>query len=65
MTGYFSSNMVSADLSLVQEFMVDQKIDILNTRAFKKADRIVITVGSVSNEGSKTGIEFKGQKFDI
>ena len=57
--------MVSADLSLVQEFMVDQKIDILNTRAFKKADRIVITVGSVSNEGSKTGIEFKGQKFDI
>ena len=64
-TGYFSRNMVASDLALVKEFLIDQKIDILNTRAFKKADRMVITVGSISSEGSKTDVEFKGQKFDI
>ena len=64
-TGYFSRNMKKEDLQLVKEFLIDQKIDILNTRAFKKADKYVITVGSISKDGSKTGVEFKGQKFDI
>lgn len=34
-TGYFSPNMNSADLTLVREFLTDKKISPLNTRAFK------------------------------
>jgi len=59
-TGYFSRNMTSEDLKLVKEFLMDQGISILNTRAFKFEDRIVITVGSISSDGSKSGIDFKG-----
>jgi len=39
--------------------LVDQKIYIENTRAFKRGDTITVTVGSVSTEGSKE-VEFKG-----
>ena len=35
-TGYFSRGMTDADLALVKEFLLDQKIDILITRAFKE-----------------------------
>lgn len=58
-TGYFSRNMNEADLALVKEFLLDQKLDILNTRAFKYDDRIVVTVGSISKDGSKS-VDFKG-----
>lgn len=58
--------MTSDDLKLVKEFLNSQKIDILNTRAFKQHDgKIVITVGSISTTSSKKDIEFKGVKFDI
>jgi dipeptidyl-peptidase-3 len=40
-------------------------LDILNTRAFKKDGKITITVGSISTDGTKSDIEFKGTKFDI
>jgi dipeptidyl-peptidase-3 len=65
-TGYFGRNLTAEDLQLVKEFLMDQKIDVLNTRAFKSEDgRILITVGSISTNGSKTDIEFKGRKFDV
>ena len=35
-TAYFSRNMTKDDLKLVQRFLDSEKIDILNTRAFKK-----------------------------
>ena len=58
--------MNEADTKLVSEFLKSIKLDILNTRAFKKADNhFVITVGSISTEGSSTGSEFQGNKFDI
>jgi len=37
----------------------------LNTRAWKKDDKFIITVGSIETEATKTGIEFKGSTFDI
>jgi dipeptidyl-peptidase-3 len=57
--------MVKADLDLVKEFLIDQNIDILNTRAFKEDGKYIITVGSISKSASKSDIEFKGSKFDI
>jgi len=57
-TAYFSRNMVAADLELVNQFLVSQSVDVLNTRAFKKESKFVITVGSISTEGTKLGIEF-------
>ena len=57
-TAYFSRNMTSADLTLVSEFLTDQKIDILNTRAFKKSDtEFIITKGSIDTSPSKR-VEF-------
>ena len=50
---------------MVKEFLDSQKIDVLNTRAFKKDERYIITVGSISKLGTKKEIEFKGKKFDI
>ena len=45
---------------------MDQKIDILNTRAFKTDDKkYTITVGSIDKEKSKENIEFKECKFDV
>ena len=64
-TAYFSRSMTKEDLALIKEFLIDQKIDILTTRAFKEEGKIIITVGSISNNGSKSDVEFKGQKFDI
>mmetsp|Transcript_33012 Transcript_33012/g.50567 ORF Transcript_33012/g.50567 Transcript_33012/m.50567 type:complete len:188 (+) Transcript_33012:298-861(+) len=64
-TGYFSRNMTKEDLALVQEFLDSQKINILNTRVFKQGDKFVLTVGSISKEGSKQDVDFKGHKFDI
>ena len=65
-TGYFGRNMSKDDLKLVQEFLVDQKIDILNTRAFKTDDKkYTITVGSIDKEKSKENVDFKECKFDI
>ena len=34
-TGYFSTNMNEHDLKLVKEVLMKEKVDILNTRAFK------------------------------
>jgi hypothetical protein len=34
-TAYWSRNMTAEDLTLVSEFLKHQKIDVLNTRAFK------------------------------
>ena len=50
MTAYFSRNITKEDLALVTEFLASEKIDILNTRAFKKEDNenhFIITVGSI------------------
>lgn len=41
------------DLKVVKEFLKSQKIDVLNTRTFKKSEtHYLITVGSVMTEGS-------------
>lgn len=64
-TGYFSPNMTKQDLELVKEFLTDQKIDILTTRDFKRDDKFIITVGSISTENSKDEVVFKGSKFKI
>ena len=64
-TGYFGRNLTKEDLDLVKEFLINQKIDVLNTRAWKKDGRFTITVGSITKEGNKSGIDFKGSTFDI
>jgi len=64
-TAYFSRNMVKDDLKLVKEFLEANKIDILNTRAFKENDKFVITVGSIDTSKSKKNINFKGKVFDV
>ena len=46
-TAYFSRNMTKDDLELVKRFLKSQNINVLNTRAFKKEDKFVITVGSI------------------
>jgi len=54
------------ELKLVGDFLKAQKIDILNTRAFKQGpNKYLITVGSILTEGSQQGIEFQGNTFDI
>lgn len=35
-TGYFGRNMTKEDLALIQDCLKQEKIDILNTRAFKE-----------------------------
>lgn len=63
-TGYFSPNMKQADLELVMAFLNDQKIDPLNTRAFKKEDgSIEITVGSIDERVSEA--TFRDVKFRV
>lgn len=65
-TAYFSRNMSKEDLALVSDFLRDQKIDILNTRAFKTGEKhFLITVGSISAENSKQNVSFKDSTFDI
>ena len=56
--------MTKEDLELVTDVLRDNKIDILNTRAFKKSPKeFIITVGSINKDESKTimvkGVEFK------
>ena len=66
-TAYFSRNMTKEDLELVSEFLVSEKIDILNTRAFKNEENenhYVITVGSIQTQGSRT-VSFKDKQFDV
>jgi dipeptidyl-peptidase-3 len=47
-TGYFSKNMTSDDLKHIREVLMKEKVDILNTRAFKHENgTITITVGSI------------------
>ena len=47
-TAYFSRNMTKDDLALVKEFCDSIKLDLLNTRTFKKANgSFVITVASI------------------
>ena len=42
------------DLQLVKEVLMREKVDILNTRAFKKDDgEIIITVGSIQQSSRK------------
>ena len=64
-TGYWSHNMTKGDLKLVQDFLKNQSIDILNTRAFKRNGKYLITVGSISDAKSKKDLDFKGHKFDV
>lgn len=64
-TGYFGRNLTKEDLKIVDKFAESQKIDILNTRAFKKDGKYILTVGSISTAQSKTDVEFEGHKFDI
>ena len=66
-TAYFSRNMTKEDLELVSEFLVSEKIDILNTRAFKSEEdenHYVITVGSIETAPSRT-VSFKDKQFDV
>jgi dipeptidyl-peptidase-3 len=56
--------MVKADLELVKRFLTAQKIDPLNTRAFKKEDgSYEITIGSIEKEESDHTFEEK--KFKV
>jgi len=64
-TGYFSLNMTKDDLKLVKEFLDSEKVDVLNTRAFKENGKFIVTVGSIKTDLTKKDIEFKGQKFDL
>ena len=65
-TAYFSRNMTSEDHELVKNFLAHEKIDILNTRAFKRSDNdFLITVGSISEEASRTGVQFEGKTFEV
>jgi dipeptidyl-peptidase-3 len=58
--------MTEEDLEIVKAFLANERIDILNTRAFKRSDTdILITVGSISTEGSKSGVEFQGRTFEV
>ena len=50
---------------MIKEVLKEQKIDVLNTRAFKRGDKdFIITVASISQGGSRS-VEFKGNKIDI
>ena len=65
-TGFFGRNMNSVDLKLVKEFLEDQQVDILNTRAFKKSDHhYIVTVGSINSDKTMRNIPFKGAEFDL
>jgi hypothetical protein len=50
---------------LIAEFLQAEKVDILNTRAFKRENgQILITVGSIDKPDSIKK-EFKGVNFEI
>jgi dipeptidyl-peptidase-3 len=63
-TGYFGRNITKDDLALLQEFGKSIKLDLLHTRAFKKADgSFVITVACV-DQSTKTH-KFKDIDFHV
>jgi len=62
-TGYFSRDMTSKDLSLVREFLKSEKIDALNTRAFKREYGFEITVGSI--EVKSVDFNFSDKLFKV
>ena len=63
-TGYFSTNMDEKDLKLVKEVLMKEKVDILNTRAFKQANGdITITVGSIQK--STRQVKHNDRNFSI
>jgi len=66
-TGYFGRNLKTDDLKNVTDFITQrQGLDVLNTRAFKKADgTYVVTVGSVETGKTERGVEYQGNKFDV
>mmetsp|Transcript_15338 Transcript_15338/g.23613 ORF Transcript_15338/g.23613 Transcript_15338/m.23613 type:complete len:172 (+) Transcript_15338:851-1366(+) len=65
-TAYFGRNMDRADLKLVKEFLDHEKVDVLNTRAFKSApDHYQITIGSISSQKSMKNIPYRGKLFDL
>lgn len=65
-TAYFGRNLKKDDLKLVKEFLDHEKIDVLNTRAFKTEEgKYIITVGSIDTNRTKYNMLFKGKKFDI
>ena len=65
-TAYFSRNMTKDDLKIVQRFLDSEKIDILNTRAFKRDEQqFEITVGSKFKEGTREDIEFENATFSL
>lgn len=57
--------MTKEDLKIIDAFAAAKNIDILNTRAFKKDGKYILTVGSISQEKSQFGVEHEGNKFDI
>jgi len=58
--------MTKDDLALTKKFLDEHKINILNTRVFKKDDgKFVITVSSISTEKSQKDIAFMDNKFDV
>lgn len=64
-TAYFGRNLTTEDLAVVKEFLVDQKLFIENTRAFKEGEKLIVTVGSINADRSQQDIDFKGRKFDL
>jgi hypothetical protein len=58
-SAYFGADLTESDLNLVQDCLKQEKIDILNTRAFKKEDHLIITVGSINTDKNRT-VECKG-----
>lgn len=61
------------DLALVKEFLESRQISLLNTRAFKieagngtaKGPHYVITIGSIDDSHSVSGIQYKNAVFDL
>lgn len=66
-TGYFGRNLTADDLKAVRDILVHEKIDILTTRAFKRDtdQRLIITVGSISEQGTKKEQKFGSYCYDI
>ena len=56
--------MKKEDLQLVSDFLKEQKIDPLNTRAFKREGLYEITVGSIETKGSSV-LSFRDKPFKI
>lgn len=62
-TSYFGRNITKDDLKLINDFLAEQKIDVLNTRAFKHNNIFYITVGCIE-QGESAHI-FKDREFVV